>query len=94
MGQNCGIKHQLKQSQLRYLVDAYTSQIVSGLTPEQVKFTTSKLELQGASVAGIVEAYEFISSAIGHELIKRHVMICYLLKPEANLLISTGGTAK
>lgn len=71
VGQNRVIKHRLKQSQLRYLVNTYSNQITSGLTPEQVKFSTSKPELRDASVAGIVETYEFMSSATGRELIKK-----------------------
>ena len=69
----------LKQCQLKYLVDAYSKQVVSGLTPKQVKISTSKLELWDASVAGIVEAYEFMSSPVGRELIKK---VCYNLFSE------------
>jgi hypothetical protein len=51
------IKHWLKQSQLRYLVDTDRKQVATGLTAEQVKFSTSLPELWNASVAGIVEVY-------------------------------------
>ena len=79
VGQNHVIKHRLKQCQLKYLVDAYSKQVVSVLTPEQVKFSTSKLELQDASVARIIEACKFTSSPVGQELIKK---VCYNLFSE------------
>ena len=54
VGLNCVIKHRLKQSQLKYLVETYHKQVATGLTAEQVKFSTSLPELRNASVAGIV----------------------------------------
>ena len=74
VGLNHIIKHQLKQSQLKYLIETYRQQVATGLTAEQVKFSTSLPELQNASVAGIVEVYDFLNSPTGHELVKK---VCY-----------------
>ena len=56
---------------MRYLVDSHQTQIASGLAPEQVKFTTSLPALRDASVAGVVEVYDFMTGPTGRELIKK-----------------------
>ncbi|KAG1736095.1 uncharacterized protein EDB91DRAFT_1083444 [Suillus paluster] len=65
------IKHHLKQNQVNFLVETHNSQISCGLIPEQVKFTTSLPVLQDTSVAALVDVYDFMMSAAGHELVKK-----------------------
>ena len=71
VGLNRVIKHRLKQSQMQYLVEAHQKQIANGLTPEQVKFSISLPVLCDASVAGLVEVYDFITGPIGCQLVKK-----------------------
>jgi hypothetical protein len=71
VGLNRVIKHQLKQSQMQFLVKTYQDQIATGLTPDQVKFSTSLPILHDATVAGVVDVYDFMTSAAGHELVKK-----------------------
>jgi hypothetical protein len=71
VGLNCVIKHQLKQSQMQFLVETYQAQIATGLTPEKVKFSISLLVLLDAAVSGIVNVYDFIMSPMGQELVKK-----------------------
>ncbi|KAF8547191.1 hypothetical protein OG21DRAFT_1527322 [Imleria badia] len=72
VGLNCVIKHRLKQHQTEYLVDSHQQQTNSGLTTEQVKFTTSLPVLRDGSVAGIVAVY----SPFGHELVQKSWECC------------------
>jgi len=71
VGLNCVIKHWLKQSQMQFLMDSYQAQTVAGLTPNDVKFSTSLPVLRDATVAGIVDVYDFITGPTGHELVKK-----------------------
>jgi hypothetical protein len=71
MGLNHVIKHWLKQSQMQFLIETYQAQIATGLTPEKVKYSTSLLVLHDATVSGIVDVYDFMTSPIGRELIKK-----------------------
>lgn len=71
VGLNRVIKHRLKQAQMQYLVESHQKQIADGLKPEQVKFTTSLPALRDASVAGIVEVYDFMTGPTGRELVKK-----------------------
>lgn len=71
IGLNWVIKNQLKQSQMQYLVEAHQKQISAGLTPEQVKFSTSLPVLCDTSIAGIVEVYDFMTGPTGRQLIKK-----------------------
>lgn len=66
VGLNRVIKHRLKQAQMNYLVDSHQKQIASGLSPDQVKFTTSLPALHDASVARLVKVYDFMTGPIGH----------------------------
>ncbi|KAH7903996.1 hypothetical protein BJ138DRAFT_1119844 [Hygrophoropsis aurantiaca] len=54
-----------------YLVKVHESQIADGLTPEQVKFTTSLPKLRDASVAAIVDVYNFMNGLVGRDLVKK-----------------------
>jgi hypothetical protein len=65
------IKHCLKQHQMQFLVDLHQQQIKNGLTPEQVKFTTSLPVLRDASVAASVDVYDFMTGALGCDLVKK-----------------------
>ena len=71
VGPNHVIKHCLKQHQTEYLVNSHQKQIDSGLTTEQVKFTTSLPVLRDASVAGIVAVYDFMTGPFRRELIQK-----------------------
>ena len=71
VGLNCVIKHRLKQHQTEYLVNSHQKQIDSGLTTEQVKFTTSLPVLRDASVAGIVAVYDFMMGPFRCELVQK-----------------------
>jgi len=63
------IKHFLKQQLFAYLAETHRGQISSGISPEDVKITTSFPKLRDASVAGLVQAYDFMSGFRGRELI-------------------------
>jgi hypothetical protein len=71
VGLNQVIKHRLKQAQMNYLVKAHQQQLSNGLTPEQVKISISLPELRDASVAGIVEVYDFMTGPTGRDLVKK-----------------------
>ncbi|KIK80670.1 hypothetical protein PAXRUDRAFT_15653 [Paxillus rubicundulus Ve08.2h10] len=71
VGLNHIIKHHLKQHQTEYLVDLHQKQMDSGLTAEQVKFTTSLPVLRDASVAGIMAVYDFMMGQFGCELVQK-----------------------
>ena len=71
VGLNRVIKHQLKQSQLQYLINVHQTQIASGLTPEQVQISTSLPVLRDATVVGLVEVYDFMTSFVGCQLVKK-----------------------
>lgn len=71
VGLNQSIKHRLKQAQMNYLIETYQKQVADGLDPKQVKFSSSLPVLQDVSVAGIVEAYDFMTGPDGHDMIKK-----------------------
>lgn len=71
VGLNRIIKHRLKQSQMQFLVDLHQAQIVAGLTLNDVKFSTSLPVLHDATVAGIVDVYDFMTGPIGRDLVKK-----------------------
>ena len=56
---------------MQFLVQAHQAQIATGLTPKQVKFSTSLPVLHHATVAGIVDVYDFMMSPTGHALVKK-----------------------
>jgi UDP-N-acetylglucosamine transferase subunit ALG13 len=72
------IKHCLKQSQMQYLVEAHQQQITDGLTSEQVKFSVSLPVLCDASVAGLVEVYDFMMGPTGHQLVKKFNLLFFM----------------
>ena len=71
VGLNCIIKHQLKQSQVQFLVDSYQAQIVASSTLNNVKFSMSLPILCDATVAGIMDVYDFMTGPTGCELVKK-----------------------
>ena len=71
VGLNCIIKLQLKQSQVQFLVDSYQAQIVASSTLNNVKFSMSLPILCDATVAGIMDVYDFMTGPTGHELVKK-----------------------
>ena len=56
---------------MEYPVDTHQQQINSGLTNEQVKFSTSLPVLHDTSVAGIVSVHEFMTGPFGRELVQK-----------------------
>ena len=83
---------------MQYLVKAHQKQIVNGLTPEQVKFLISLPLLCDASVAGLVEVYDFMTGPIGRWLVIKvdlflmySLMLTYLLfRPGKDALLKSG----
>ena len=71
VGLNRVIKHRLKQHQTKNLVESHQQQINSGLTTEQVKYTTSLPVLRDASVAGIVSVCNLMTMPFGQELVQK-----------------------
>ena len=78
VGLNRVIKHRLKQSQMQYLVEAHQQQIAGNLTPEQVKFSVSLPVLRDASVAGLVEVYDFMTGPTGCQLVKKVNLLYFM----------------
>lgn len=72
------IKHQLRQAALRFLVAEHRKQVKSGLTPEQVKVTTSLPVLRDASVRGIVDAWQFMTGPTGRDIVRRVSHCCIM----------------
>ena len=56
---------------MQFLVDSHQTQIAAGLTPNDVKFSTSLPVLRDATVAGIVDVYDFMTGPTGHKLVKK-----------------------
>ncbi|KAF8983362.1 hypothetical protein BDQ17DRAFT_1336533 [Cyathus striatus] len=77
------IKHILKQALFKYLSNVHRQQIISGLKPEDIQITTSLPKLRDASVAGLVEAYKFLKSLDGHDLIKMWCLSAECLTSQA-----------
>ncbi|KAG6824721.1 hypothetical protein H0H92_006024 [Tricholoma furcatifolium] len=65
------LKHFLRQETLTYLVDSHRKQVANGLTPAQVKFTTSLPALRDASVQPIVNLFNYLSSSAGRKIIQQ-----------------------
>lgn len=74
------IKHQLRQSALDFLVKCHTAQMKTGLTAEQVRFTTSLPVLRDASVAPLVNVWKFMNSPDGRDLVRRVCLYDFLNK--------------
>jgi hypothetical protein len=79
VGLNRVIKHRLKQNQIQYLVDSHQQQMKSGLTADQVKFTTSLPVLRDVLVAGVVSVYEIMTGLFGRELVQKVCLFHLLL---------------
>ncbi|THU77490.1 hypothetical protein K435DRAFT_877776 [Dendrothele bispora CBS 962.96] len=86
VGLQCPIKHFLKQKIFQWMADTHQEQLSRGAPLEDIKITTSITELRDASVPGLVEAYEYMSSQHGRSLIKKAWTNCrtkgYSLSPE------------
>ena len=52
-------------------MDSHQTQIAAGLTPNDVKFSTSLPVLRDATVAGIVDVYNFMTGPTGRKLVKK-----------------------
>ncbi|KAH9927826.1 uncharacterized protein B0H18DRAFT_1159842 [Fomitopsis serialis] len=61
----------VRQAALEFLVNSHSEQMDSGLTPEQVKITTSIKTLRNASVAPLVDIYDFFDTPSGRAIIRR-----------------------
>jgi hypothetical protein len=64
-------KHKLKQSMLQYQIDCHQAQVATGISPENVTFTTSYPVLRDASVQTCVDLYNWLITPDGRDLIKR-----------------------
>ncbi|KIK74376.1 hypothetical protein PAXRUDRAFT_19942 [Paxillus rubicundulus Ve08.2h10] len=60
----------------QYLVDLHQEALKSGLTADQVKFTTSLPVLRDASVAGILSVYEFMTGPFRRGLVQKSWAHC------------------
>ena len=56
---------------MQFLVDSHQTQIAAGLTPNDVKFSTSLPVLCDVTVAGIVDVYDFMTGSTGRKLVKK-----------------------
>ena len=56
---------------MEFLVDLYQAQIVAGLSPNDVKFSTSLPILCDVTIAGIVDVYDSMTGPTGRELVKK-----------------------
>ena len=56
---------------MQFLVDSYQAHIAASLTLNNVKFSTSLPVLRDATVAGIVDVYDFMTGPTGCELVKK-----------------------
>jgi hypothetical protein len=82
-------KHKLKQSMLQFQVDGHQAQLAAGITPGNVKFSSSYPVLRDASVQCCVDLYDWMSSPDGRDLIKRvKVFISLLTTPHLMFGIS------
>ncbi|KAK7036323.1 hypothetical protein R3P38DRAFT_2414207, partial [Favolaschia claudopus] len=80
------LKHHMRQSQLNYLVRCHQQQIDAGLTPENIKFSSSYPVLRNASVQACLDVYDFFTSPDGRDIVKRAWELCTVPgKPEYNL---------
>lgn len=79
-------KHHLRQSMLEYLVRCHQAQIISGITPENVTFSSSFPVLRDASVRSCVSLYDWLISPAGHQIVTRSWAKCEVPdKPKYNL---------
>ncbi|KAJ2934644.1 hypothetical protein H1R20_g2448, partial [Candolleomyces eurysporus] len=70
VGLQCVVKQIIRQKVLDFLVENHASQIQEGLTPEQVKVTTSLPTLRDASVSPIVDVFKFLQGWKGREIVQ------------------------
>ncbi|THU80666.1 hypothetical protein K435DRAFT_600201, partial [Dendrothele bispora CBS 962.96] len=64
------IKHFLKQKMFEWMVEVHRKSLAAGAKPEDIKIT-SLPKLRDASVAGLIEAYKYLSSPHGRSLIQK-----------------------
>ncbi|KAJ6535204.1 hypothetical protein DFH09DRAFT_890084, partial [Mycena vulgaris] len=80
------VTHHLRQSQLNYLVRCHQQQLAAGITPENVRFSSSYPVLRNASVRACVELYDWLTGPDGREIVKRSWELCIIPgKPQYNL---------
>lgn len=68
------LKHRLKAALFDWMAGVHRQQLAAGAKPEDIKITSSLPKLRDVSVAGLVQAYEFMQSPDGRDLIKK---VCY-----------------
>jgi hypothetical protein len=78
VGLNRVIKHFLRQENLQRFVNAYQAQVDSGITPDQVKFTTSLTELCDKSVHPLINMYEYFQTFEGSQIVKKSWEKCHV----------------
>lgn len=71
MLQNRIVKHRIKQSMMAWMVQQHTEALRKGTSAEDFKIATSLPVLRDAQVASVVDAYKFMISDVGRELIKK-----------------------
>ena len=83
VGLQCPIKHRLKQHLFKWMASTHQQQMASGLWAKDVKITTSLPAFCNASVAGLVQVYDFFLMPDGRDLIKKvhshYLLNIYLL---------------
>ncbi|THU88058.1 hypothetical protein K435DRAFT_830622 [Dendrothele bispora CBS 962.96] len=65
------LKHHIRQDNLQYLVDSHIAGLAQGLSPSQIKFTTSLPALRDASVKPCVNVYNFFQTSDGRKLVQK-----------------------
>ena len=73
------IKHRIRQAQLLSLVKNHFDQVGTGLSADQVRFTTSLPVLRDASVSHIVDAWEFLNGPDGRDIIRKVCHVCSVM---------------
>ncbi|PBK95101.1 hypothetical protein ARMGADRAFT_1028523 [Armillaria gallica] len=64
-------KHHLKQTLFKFLVEQQQQQVAQGIEPAAVKIAMGLPKLHEASVAGLVELYDFMNGSSGHDVVKK-----------------------
>ncbi len=71
VGLQCVSKHHLKQTLFKFLVEEQQKQVAKGINPAAVKIATGLPKLCDASVAGLVELYDFMTGPYGCDVVKK-----------------------
>ncbi|THV03410.1 hypothetical protein K435DRAFT_835856 [Dendrothele bispora CBS 962.96] len=73
------VKHHIRQDNLQWLVDKHMAGLSEGLTPSQIKFTTSLPVLRdAASIQPCVNVFEFFQTLEGRKLVQKAWQNCII----------------